>query len=285
MKTLFAILAVFSLHAPVMAQTAADSQKQAVEKYPELAKEGTPLHSKFIELYRQAKETNPTFLQNPDWPITLADKASALLIPPPQPKTEEATQPAKPIPTAPLDAPTPKAQIVIEEAFGKKFGDVFDPATAIGKTETRDGVPIYQFTPDKPFRSLTKYTVLITPKTHRIYSISGIGSFGNNREAANKEVSIIKELLKQKYPKASDSNGFLESFLDGFNGSSTFKTGSRTVIAEVTGNSDIRVEIRYNDDDLKKATKMEHSAIVDERMAAEKKGIENESKKVDASGL
>jgi hypothetical protein len=83
MKPLLALLALFSLLASALAQTAADSQKQAVEKYPELAKEGTPLHSKFIELYRQAKETNPTFLQNPDWPITIADKASALLIRPP----------------------------------------------------------------------------------------------------------------------------------------------------------------------------------------------------------
>lgn len=48
------------------------------------------------------------------------------------------------------------AEEKIEGAFGKKFGEVFDPATAMGKSTLTDGTVMYQFTPEKPYRSLSK---------------------------------------------------------------------------------------------------------------------------------
>lgn len=97
MKTLFALLSLFSLLAPAMAQTVADSQKQALTKYPELAKEGSGLHTQFMALYRQAKESNQQLLDDPNWPMILAEKASDLIAKERQPAI--APKPAEVAPT------------------------------------------------------------------------------------------------------------------------------------------------------------------------------------------
>lgn len=57
--------------------TVADAQKQAMAKYPDLAKAGTPLHTKFLDLYNEAKAKNA--LSDPSWPLLLALRASSLL--------------------------------------------------------------------------------------------------------------------------------------------------------------------------------------------------------------
>src|SRR5690348_13888600 len=93
---------------------------------------------------------------------------------------------------------TASATEKIEGAFGKKLGDVFDPSTAIGKSELTDGTPMYEFSTTNGFRSFTKYYVLITPKTKKIYSIWGMGSVANT-ESGQKEQALIMEILEQKY--------------------------------------------------------------------------------------
>jgi hypothetical protein len=57
-------------------QTVADSQRQALAKYPALAQEGSPLHGKFLALYNDAKQNNPKLLSDSNWPIILADRAA-----------------------------------------------------------------------------------------------------------------------------------------------------------------------------------------------------------------
>ena len=74
-----AFVILTALLQPASAQTVADAQKQALTKYPELARVGSPLNAKFVELYRQAKESNSMLLNNPSWPLALADRASNLL--------------------------------------------------------------------------------------------------------------------------------------------------------------------------------------------------------------
>jgi hypothetical protein len=54
----------------------------------------------------------------------------------------------------------------IEGAFGMALGQKFDPEKAIGTSSLTDGTPMYQFNPEKPFRSFTKYFVMITPTSH-----------------------------------------------------------------------------------------------------------------------
>ena len=81
MKTLplVALFILLSLLSPSMAQTVADSQKQAVTKYPALSREGTPIHTKFLSLVTEMKEQNPAFFNAPSWPMTLADRAASAI--------------------------------------------------------------------------------------------------------------------------------------------------------------------------------------------------------------
>ena len=66
---------------PARSQTVADAQKQALAKYPELGREGSPLHTQFKSLYTAAKQSDPTLLSNPNWPLILADRASSAILP------------------------------------------------------------------------------------------------------------------------------------------------------------------------------------------------------------
>jgi hypothetical protein len=103
----------------------------------------------------------------------------------------------------------------IEGAFGKKLGDVFDRNSAIGTSKLTDGTPMYEFLTTNGFRSFKRYYVLMTPVTHKIYSIWGIGNV-ENTEAGQKEQAVIMEILKQKYgsdekPNLLDAIGDVKS--------------------------------------------------------------------------
>ena len=49
------------------------------QQIADLAREGSPINVKFVELYRQAKQSNAALLNNPGWPLTLADQAAGLI--------------------------------------------------------------------------------------------------------------------------------------------------------------------------------------------------------------
>ena len=135
MKTLFALLTLFSLLASAMAQTAADSQKQALAKYPQLAQEGSALHTQFMLLYRQAKETNQQLLHDPNWPMILAEKASNIAAS----KTQDSSKitPEKPAaatvkePAEILNQPStpPKTEDIIVSEESNKKADQFTSKT------------------------------------------------------------------------------------------------------------------------------------------------------------
>jgi len=58
--------------APVTPNPAAESVAQARKAYPALAVANSPFNRKFIELYNNARLTNPDSLTSPDWPMLLA---------------------------------------------------------------------------------------------------------------------------------------------------------------------------------------------------------------------
>jgi hypothetical protein len=60
-------------------QTVAEAQKKALAKHPDLGREGSPFHTKFLSLYKEIKEKEPKFLSNPSWPIVLADRTEEAL--------------------------------------------------------------------------------------------------------------------------------------------------------------------------------------------------------------
>jgi glutaredoxin len=73
--------------APHPAQAA---QAQAKALYPGLAVPNSSLNQKFVALYRDAQANNPALLAQPDWPLTLADKAMVSLGGAPMPRNNAA---------------------------------------------------------------------------------------------------------------------------------------------------------------------------------------------------
>jgi hypothetical protein len=158
-----------------------------------------------------------------------------------------------------------QAEEKISGAFGIKLGQVFDPSGAIGKGSLTDGTPMYKFNPKKKFRSFATYYVLITPKTHKVYSIWGIGSM-ENEPSCKKEQALVMAILQKKYGKVEKDQLF-SSLYDMKN----IDQGNRYVLTKCSGFSDVSLDIRYKDKKL--ATLEENERIL------------LESEKVDSSGL
>ncbi len=78
MKKLLLLFALTALPLLVAAQTVADSQRKAALKYPELSKAGSALNTKFIALVNEAKQIYPASLNDPNWPMILADRAAGV---------------------------------------------------------------------------------------------------------------------------------------------------------------------------------------------------------------
>lgn len=160
---------------------------------------------------------------------------------------------------------TSLGQEKISGAFGMTIGEAFDPATAIGESELTDGTPLYRFTPEIEFRSFTRYFVMITPKTKKIYAIWATGPF-KNTETAKKEQALVMEILRQKYGELKEPGLF-----DAMGDVLMIDHGDRYIVTKISGFTDITFDIRYYDRELKEL--------------AEKERLELEAAKVDSSGL
>ncbi|MHC4455340.1 MAG: hypothetical protein ACYSWS_11725 [Planctomycetota bacterium] len=175
-------------------------------------------------------------------------------------------------------------------AFGVKFGDYFDPSSAIGSGELKGKTPIYQFNPEKKFRSFDRYFVMITPKTHKIYSIWGVGrTRDGNYDKCKKEYALIMELLQKRYGSKEK-----EAFSNSIFLTNSVNQGNRHVLVQCGYGTDISIksghghdahlqvgypiEIRYYDQKMKKL-------VEKERIEIEKERIEIECSKIDDSGL
>ena len=63
---------------------------------------------------------------------------------------------------------------------------------------TYEGDDTYSFSPDKKFRSFSTYTISITLKTRKIYSISAKGEV-YSYPTCEKEQALIMAIIKKKY--------------------------------------------------------------------------------------
>ena len=125
---------------------------------------------------------------------------------------------------------------------------------------------MYGFKPDKPFRSFNTYYVLITPTTHKIYAIWGMGKVANP-ESGKREQELIMQLLTEKYGK-EDAPGPM----DEMNNLKHISNGDRHVLTKVVGFvGPATIEVRYHDGELAKLANQERLSL--------------EGKKVDSSGL
>jgi len=153
----------------------------------------------------------------------------------------------------------------ISGAFGIELGAKFDTTSIIGKGSLTDGTPMYMFEPEKPFRSFSKYYVLITPKTNKVYGIWGIGEIDSD-PMCTKEQDLLMAILNKKYGE-TDDQGLMSTIVD----AKTITIGERYITSKCSGYSDVTIDIRYYDENLKSIS--------------EKERIEIESEKLDSSGL
>ena len=164
-----------------------------------------------------------------------------------------------------LISSTVNAEEKITGAFGMELGQAFNPQEAIGKGSLTDGTPMYQFSPKKKFRSFSTYYALITPKTHKVYSIWAAGSTEND-PSCKKEQALVMAILQKKYGKVKKGQLF-SSLYD----IKEIDQGNRYVSTKCSGFGNVSLDIRYKDKKLEEQ--------------AEKERIILESAKVDSSGL
>ena len=67
------------LSLPTQAQIDPGEQQDALREYPSLAIAGSPLHEKFLELYRKAVANHSDVLKGAEGPLLLAREAAAIL--------------------------------------------------------------------------------------------------------------------------------------------------------------------------------------------------------------
>jgi hypothetical protein len=157
------------------------------------------------------------------------------------------------------------AEDKLDGAFGIGLGQFFDPESAKGTRSLTDGTPMYRFIPENAFRSFSNYYVLLSPKSKTVYSIWGIGEI-DNTEKCKKEQELIMTILGGKYGSVDD-----QSFSAAIYDTKTISQGNRNVLTKCSGFSNVSIEIRYTDYDLKEL--------------AEAERLELEVLKVDSSGL
>ncbi len=149
----------------------------------------------------------------------------------------------------------------IKGAFDMTLGQTFDPEESTGKSELTDGTPMYAFSTPKGFRSFSRYYVLITPKTHKVYAIWGIGDIENTPKC-KKEQIVIMELLKEKYGEEEDNLGLMASLSD----AKFIYQGDRSIMTKCTGFMDVSIEIRYKDKRYEKLAEEERISMEVEKL-------------------
>ncbi len=111
------------------------------------------------------------------------------------------------VPLAEKEVPPPPPPEEIEGAFGIKFGQVFDPATTLGKVTSSSGEVLYALKVPTPNPFFELYFVEITPKTKRIFQIWAQGKVPSLAEGKVRQDSLAKT-LEAKY---QTKRGLLDS--------------------------------------------------------------------------
>ena len=137
--------------------------------------------------------------------------------------------------------------------FGMRFGQVFDPGDA--KPEI-DGS--YAYEPEQRFRSLTKYTVKILPRSRRVYEIAASGSGGGEPD----EKEIMLKLFEQKFAKVSKYGTLYFPDKDGGpKGRTIFVMKSRVVATDLELKKELEAERQAQAAEKAAAAKSDAAAI------------------------
>ncbi len=140
------------------------------------------------------------------------------------------------------------------------LGDKFNPIDAIGNIGTRSGETLHQFKPTKRVKYFQKYYLLITPKSHKVREIWGIGNYKNLQECKN-NMNTLEVMLKNKY-------GTMDSQVISMEFIKYVHSGEREILLKCT---DTGLRLQYRDKKLNKLYKQERGEL--------------ESKDIDKSAL
>jgi hypothetical protein len=160
MKTRLLLITLLAMSTVISAQTVADSKQRATTKYPALAQQGSPFHTKCLALYNEAKQTNPALLQDPNWPMILADRAAAAVQSQPvrQAPTEGTFEETK----APFEPQLKDVEATFRDFFAKGHPEPRD------QFETREE---YEARLPKPFDNSEVFYFEVTQEASFAYDI------------------------------------------------------------------------------------------------------------------
>lgn len=174
------------------------------------------------------------------------------------------------------------AEEKIEGAFGKKFGEIFEPGNA--PSQQINKVTMYRIQPPKPFAMFTEYFVIVTARTHRIFAIVASGPMSENAEAAQKALDLLEVILRAKYKSDASARLEPEQFPDVLAYSSyNFNLSQQT--RSITASFNEKIWIHYLDLTLQKEAVREQALHDEEKRAAEVARFKAEAAKLDTSGL
>lgn len=140
----------------------------------------------------------------------------------------------------------------ITGAFGVEFGDVFHPTEQTETADLTDGTTGYKFTPKKGFREFSDFYVLITPKTHKVYSIWAVAKL-RGIEQARHEREVVFKILNEKY--GPDDLGVEVEELAPM---AAFSKADSLVFANIEGDaSSGRLQLSYSNGTLRKTAAAE----------------------------
>ncbi|MFW5751758.1 MAG: hypothetical protein ACOCW8_00315 [bacterium] len=149
-------------------------------------------------------------------------------------------------------------------AFGFKFGETFNINDATRTSETKNGLPLYGVTPEKPVKYFKNYFLKITPKSKKIYSIWGIGHYNSNQRCVT-DLEVVKALMEKKYGEFNKPDFSFHEIYSFY--------GDSKIIS-------IKCQNNFSDADL-------YAIYTDTRLeeVAEKERVEIEAENTDTSGL
>ena len=147
----------------------------------------------------------------------------------------------------------------ITGAFGVKLGQTLS-SQMIETSElkfTYESDDTYFFSPEKKFRSFSTYTIKITPKTRKIYSISAKGGKDEHDDSTcEKEQALIMAIIKKKYWEIEQQYSSFSPY-----GKQVINQGNRSVAIQCGGIYNEPLNIRYLDSKLSELAENERVAL------------------------
>lgn len=153
----------------------------------------------------------------------------------------------------------------ISGAFGLKFNDKIEKAN---KSLDR-----YKVKPEKKFELFDEYFVALTPKTKKIYSITGSGEVSSG---CREDMNLIKTLLEDKYPDFESIKIFTQDMATNPYRAVTFTKDKVKVILSCSEESK-RIAITYINFEIEKESEDERVELMQESIKSKQKRINVES--------